>query len=132
MSQIGKASTKRGKPSYFMSVLGVTIVLFFIGIFGWIFLSADSYTKALKEDVKIVAYLHNNAKKADVDSLQAYLAAKPYTKFIEYVDQETAKKRFIAKVSGDPRSSTKETAPGSAILFIMRSPAKIFDFSRYS
>ena len=95
MSQIGKASAKRGKPSYFMAVLGVTIVLSFIGIFGWIFLSAESYTKALKEDVRITAYLHSNAKKADVDSLMKYLENQSYTKAIEYVDKETAKKRFL-------------------------------------
>ena len=31
MAQPGKASIKRGKPSYFMSILGVTLVLFFLG-----------------------------------------------------------------------------------------------------
>ena len=32
MVQAGKASAKRSKPSYFMAILGVSIVLFFVGI----------------------------------------------------------------------------------------------------
>jgi cell division transport system permease protein len=100
MTQPGKASIRRSKPSYFMSILGVTIVLFFIGVFGWIFLSAESYTRVLKENVKVAAYLSDKAKMADIDSLKKYLESKPYLKSIEYVDKEAAKKRFIAK--GEP------------------------------
>jgi cell division transport system permease protein len=36
MSQSGKASIKRGKPSYFMSILGVTLVLLLLGVIGWL------------------------------------------------------------------------------------------------
>jgi cell division transport system permease protein len=95
MAQISKAAARRGKPSYFMAVLGVTIVLFFVGIFGWIFLSASSYIKALKEDVKVNVWLQKTIQQKDVDSLQAYIASQPYTKSIRYVDKEAAKKDFI-------------------------------------
>lgn len=104
MAQISKSAARRGKPSYFMAVLGVTIVLFFVGIFGWIFLSASSYIKALKEDVKVNVYLQKNVQQPQVDSLKNYIAAKPYTKSVEYIDKETAKKNFIAsgeEYSGD-------------------------------
>jgi cell division transport system permease protein len=103
MATISKAAARRGKPSYFMSILGVTIVLFFVGVFGWIFLSASSYISGLKEDVKVIAYLQKNVAQKDIDSLQAYIAAKPYTKSIEYVDKETAKKRWLA--SDEPEFS---------------------------
>ena len=101
MAQTSKAAARRGKTSYFMSVLGVTIVLFFVGIFGWIFLSASSYIKALKEDVKVNVYLQKNASQHDVDSLKTYIASKPYTKSIEYIDKETARKNFIASGEKD-------------------------------
>lgn len=101
MAQTSKASARRGKPSYFMAVLGVTIVLFFVGVFGWIFLSASSYIRALKEDVKVNVYLQKNVQQKDVDSLQAYIAAKPYTKNVQYVDKETARKNFIASGEKD-------------------------------
>lgn len=101
MAQTSKAAARRGKPSYFMAVLGVTIVLFFVGIFGWIFLSASSYIKALKEDVKVNVYLQKNVRQPDADSLKNYIASKPYTKSVEYVDKETAKKNFIASGEKD-------------------------------
>jgi len=101
MAQTSKAAARRGKPSYFMSVLGVTIVLFFVGIFGWIFLSASNYIVALKEDVKVNVYLQKNAPQHDVDSLKTYIASKPYTKSIEYIDKETARKNFIASGEKD-------------------------------
>lgn len=101
MAQTSKSAARRGKPSYFMSVLGVTIVLFFVGVFGWIFLSASNYIRALKEDVVVNVWLQKNVQQKDVDSLNAYIAAQPYTKSIRYVDKETAKKEFIGRGEKD-------------------------------
>jgi len=101
MAQFGKSSAKRSKPSYFMSILGVTIVLFFVGIFGWLLLNFRSYTENLKEDVKMQVYLRNNVTQADVDSLQAYLNAQPYTRTLEYIDKETAKERWMSSGETD-------------------------------
>ena len=101
MAQISRSAAWRGKPSYFMAVLGVTIVLFFVGIFGWIFLSASSYITALKEDVRVNVWLQKNVQQKDVDSLRGYIASKPYTKFIRYVDKETAKQEYIASGEKD-------------------------------
>src|SRR6476659_4282718 len=101
MAQISRAAARRGKPSYFMAVLGVTIVLFFVGIFGWIFLSASSYITALKEDVKVNVWLQKNIQQHDVDSVQGYIAAQPYTKSVRYIDKEEAKKDFMKQGEKD-------------------------------
>ncbi|MFT3825659.1 MAG: permease-like cell division protein FtsX [Chitinophagaceae bacterium] len=95
MAQFGKASAKRSKPSYFMAILGVTIVLFFVGIFGWVLLNVSRYTEELKENVKMQVYLRNNVTTADIDSLKSYISAQPYTKSLEYIDKETAKKKWL-------------------------------------
>jgi cell division transport system permease protein len=84
-----------------MAVLGVTIVLFFVGIFGWIFLSASSYITALKEDVKVNVYLQKNADQTQIDSLKNYIASKHYTKSVQFIDKETAKKNFMASSEED-------------------------------
>ncbi|MHA4843715.1 cell division protein FtsX [Flavitalea antarctica] len=102
MAQFGKASAKRSKPSYFMAILGVTIVLFFVGIFGWLFLNAQMYVKKLKEDVTLQVYLRKTASQPDIDSLRAYISAKPYTKTVEYIDKEKAKEKWLA--SNDEKS----------------------------
>src|SRR5258708_30323647 len=121
MTQTGKASIKRGKPSYFMAILGVTIVLLFIGVFGWLFLNAESYINKLKENVKMVAYVNDNAKKEYVDSLKSYIANKPYTRFIEYVDKATAKKRFIAQGEPDFSNILEENPLRASLEFNLKS-----------
>jgi cell division transport system permease protein len=95
MAQFGKSSAKRSKPSYFMSILGVTIVLFFVGIFGWLLLNFSRYTENLKENVKMQVYLRNNVTEVDVDSLKSYLSTQPYTRSVEFIDKETAKAKWM-------------------------------------
>jgi cell division transport system permease protein len=95
MAQIGKASAKRSKPSYFMAILGVSIVLFFVGIFGWVLLNASKYMNNLKEEVQVQVYVRNNLAQKDIDSLKSYISAQPYAKSVEYIDKEAAKKRWL-------------------------------------
>lgn len=101
MAQIGKASAKRSKPSYFMAILGVTIVLFFVGVFGWLLLNAKRYTEELREGVKVQIYLRNNVTPTDIEGLKAYLTAQPYTRGIEYIDKEAAKKKWLTDEGQD-------------------------------
>jgi cell division transport system permease protein len=97
MAELGKSSARRSKPSYIMAIIGVSIVLFFVGIFGWLFLNASRYIDQLKEEVQVHVYLRNSAPQPDIDSLKNYIASQPYTKSVEYIDKETAKKRWIAQ-----------------------------------
>lgn len=121
MAQFGKASSKRGKPSYFMSILGVTIVLFFVGIFGWLFLSASGYIKGLKEDVKMVAYLQKTARKADIDSLWSYIEGKPYTKSAEYIDKEKAREKWLGGGEDEFKELLDENPLPASIDFHLKS-----------
>lgn len=80
-----------------MAILGVSIVLFFVGIFGWLLLNASRYIDQLKEDVQVQVYLRNNVPQEDIDSLKNHIAAQPYAKSVQYVDKETAKKLWLSK-----------------------------------
>jgi cell division transport system permease protein len=95
MSQSGKASIKRGKPSYFMSILGVTLVLFFLGVIGWLVINANKIVKNLKEDVTVSAYLRGDLNPKDSVALVTYLGAKPYIKNYVYVTKEMAKEKYL-------------------------------------
>lgn len=121
MAQPGKLSAKRSKPSYFMAILGVTIVLFFVGIFGWLFLNASRYIDELKEEVQVQVYLRSNIQQKDIDSLREYIAAKPYTKSVEYIDKETAKQRWKAAGETDFEELLDENPLPASIDFYTRS-----------
>jgi len=121
MAQFGKASAKRSKPSYFMAILGVTIVLFFVGVFGWLLLNASRYTEKLKEDIKLQVYLRRSATQADVDTLMQYIKSRPYTKTIEYIDKEAAKKQWMDKGEADFQELLDENPLPASIDFNLKS-----------
>lgn len=95
MSQAGKASIKRGKPSYFMSILGVTLVLLLLGIIGFLIISANKMGAYLKENVEVKALLRGDMNPKDSASLMEYISSKPYVKSIEYVNKEKAREIFL-------------------------------------
>jgi cell division transport system permease protein len=121
MAQLGKGSSKRSKPSYFMAILGVSIVLFFVGIFGWVLLNASHYIDQLKEEVQVQVYLRNNVAQKDIDSLKNFIAAQPYAKSVEYINKETAKKRWLSQGETDFQELLEENPLPASIDFYTNS-----------
>ncbi|HNR17531.1 MAG TPA: permease-like cell division protein FtsX [Chitinophagaceae bacterium] len=101
MSQSGKASIKRGKPSYFMSILGVTLVLFFLGIIGLIVINTSKLSDHFKENVTVSAYLRGDLNPKDSAALVAYISSQPYIREYTYVTKEVAKKKYLADGNKD-------------------------------
>jgi cell division transport system permease protein len=120
MAQFGKASARRSKPSYFMAILGVTIVLFFVGIFGLLFLNTKRYTDALKEDIKVQVFLRRNISPEGVDSIKSYIGSQPYTKSLEYIDKETAKKQWLSDGESDFKELLDENPLPASIEFYIK------------
>ena len=95
MAQFGKASSQRGKPSYFMSILGVTLVLFLLGIVGWLTINSRKLIEYFKESVEVQVFLKPNVADTSREALQNYIASQPYTKKWKYTDKETAKNEWL-------------------------------------
>lgn len=104
MAQFGKASSKRGKPTYAYAIIGVSLVLFLFGIVGWFFLNLRKTGDYVKESIQVHAWLNPNASKKNVDSLKNYISAIPYAKEVEYVTKEMA----IAKWNQDNDTTWKK------------------------
>ena len=100
MVKAGRASIKRGKPSYFMSIFGVTLVLCLMGIIGIITINSRKLIINLKESVEVHVFLKQNIKDTARERLQNYIASQPYVKELKYTDKETAKKEW-AKSGGE-------------------------------
>jgi cell division transport system permease protein len=100
MAQSGKASIKRGKPSYFMAILGVTLVLFLLGLVGWITINSKKLMEYFKESVQVQVFLQPNIKDTAREALQNYITAQPYVKSVRYTDKETAKLEWL-KTGGE-------------------------------
>lgn len=104
MAQFGKASSKRGKPTYAYAIIGVSLVLFLFGIVGWFFLNLRKTGDYVKENIQVHAWLNPNAPKKTIDSLKIYVTSLPYAKNVEYVTKEMA----IAKWNADNDTTWKK------------------------
>lgn len=90
MAQFGKASSKRGKPTYAYAIIGVALVLFLFGIVGWFFLNLRKTGDYVKEKMQVHVWLNVNAQPKKVDSLQTYIKTIPYARDVQYVTKEMA------------------------------------------
>ena len=97
MAQFGKASSKRGKPTYAYAIIGVSLVLFLFGIVGWFFLNLRKTGEYFKENIQVQAFLNRDAPAKNIDSVKNYLSALPYVKSVEYVTREMAIKKYEAE-----------------------------------
>lgn len=97
MAQFGKASAKRGKPSYIYAIIGVALVLFLFGIVGWIFLNIRKTGEYFKESIQVHAWIERTANKKQIDSLKNYISSLPYAKDVEYVTQDKAVEKWNAQ-----------------------------------
>lgn len=94
MAQFGKASGKRGKPSYIYAIIGVALVLFLFGIVGWIFLNIRKTGEYFKESIQVHAWIERSANKKQIDTVKNYITSLPYAKDVEYVTREKAVEKW--------------------------------------
>lgn len=94
MAQFGKASTKRGKPSYVYAIIGVSLVLFLFGIVAWIFLNIKKTGDYFKENIQLHAYITRTASDTQIDSLKNYIENLPYAVRVEYITREKAIEKY--------------------------------------
>ena len=120
MAQTGKASLKRGKPSYFMSILGVTLVLFLLGVIGWLVINANKLGQYFRESVEVRAYLRGTASPADSTALVQYIAARPYVREHTFVSKEAAKKQYLDDGNDDWAGVLEENPLPNSINFKLR------------
>ncbi len=120
MAQFGKSSSKRGKPSYVNSIIGVSLVLFLFGIMGWFFLNLRKTGDYFKENIKVSTYLYSAAPKKRIDSLTQYISALPYVNRVEYVTKEKATQKWNAENDSTWKSILSSTPLPESIEFFVK------------
>jgi cell division transport system permease protein len=121
MAQFGKGYAKRSTPSYFMAVLGVSLVLFLLGLLGWIVINANKLGQNFRENMEVQVYLHETATPTDSANLVQFVRAQPYVKSSEYISKEGAKKRFVSDGNSDFSSVLDKNPLPASVNFKVRS-----------
>ncbi|MGG9970463.1 cell division protein FtsX [Ferruginibacter sp. SUN002] len=90
MSQFGKASSKKGQPTYAYAIIGVALVLFLFGLLGWFFLNVRKSGDYFKERIQVQAFLNPEAGAKRIDSLTNYIKSFPYARDVRHITKEMA------------------------------------------
>jgi cell division transport system permease protein len=121
MAQIGRGSAKRSTPSYFMAIVGVSLVLFLLGLLGWIVINANRLGENIRENVEVQVYVRQNLSPKDSASLVQFVSAQPYVKSYEYITKEMARKQFVGTGNDDFMSVLEQNPLPASVDFRVRS-----------
>ncbi len=94
MSQAGKTGTRRGRTSYVMAIVGVSLILILMGVLGWIGINYSKLVDYFRESVPVEVFLRETTTEAQKDSLMAQAQSMPYIKTMIYKDKETAMREW--------------------------------------
>ncbi|MFL5741442.1 MAG: cell division protein FtsX [Flavisolibacter sp.] len=101
MAQTSKAAARRGKPSYVMSIIGVTLVLFLLGIVGWLVINATKLGDYFRENIEVKVHLRGDVSNKDSLALLQYFASQPYVRNYSYVNKEMARQKYLGDGNED-------------------------------
>jgi cell division transport system permease protein len=102
MTQTGRLSSKRSKPSYVMSVIGVALVLFLLGVAGLLVIQANNLKVHFKESIEIQVILRDNIRQRDALALEDTVSHLPFTKSVTYVTKDEALQKYKKDFGDDP------------------------------
>ncbi|WP_203969408.1 cell division protein FtsX [Capnocytophaga stomatis] len=98
---IEKFNRRRLITSYFSVIISITLVLFLLGILGFLILSSKRLANYFKEQVSMTIFLKDDAKEADIEQLQKTLSIAEYVKSLKFIPKEVAAETFSEEVGED-------------------------------
>jgi cell division transport system permease protein len=83
---------RSARISYISTIIGISLVLFMLGLVGWSVLIAKKVTKKTRESIRIDVFFRENVRDADMLQLEKTLAAETYVRSSRFVSKEEALK----------------------------------------
>ncbi len=85
------------------SIISISLVLFLIGLMCIFLLAAHEISVNVRENIKLSVVLNDQTKAENVQRIERYLKASPYTKSVDYISKEDALKELVASLGEDPQ-----------------------------
>lgn len=101
MSETSKYQRRRLRTSYLSTVISISLVLFMLGLFGFLIINAKRISDNVKENIGFEVILKEDVKEVDVLQLQKELDATDYVKSTMFVPKEVAAKDLQQKLGED-------------------------------
>lgn len=96
-----KYARKRAQSSAISTVIGISLVLFMLGILSVLVLNANKLSNTVKENIQIQVFLDEDVKEADVMRLKKEIDAENFTRSTVYVSKEEAAKQLTEDLGED-------------------------------
>ncbi len=91
MSNIENRVTRRKlTSSYLTSVISISLVLFLLGVVGFLILNARALSNYVKENIGINIELKDNIREADIQQFRKILDTKKFVKSTDYITKDQA------------------------------------------
>lgn len=90
MSSPQQKRPKKSSPTYFSSILSISLILFVLGVIGTFFIQSSRLTQTLKENMAIQLVLQEAVNESDRLQLSKQLEAEPFVKDVQVISKEEA------------------------------------------
>lgn len=96
-----KYARRRLTTSYLSTIVGITLVLYMLGLLGLIIMHAQKLSDYVKENIGFTVFLNDDVKEADIFQLRKSLDARAYVKSTEYITKDKAAKDLQKDIGED-------------------------------
>jgi cell division transport system permease protein len=90
MKKESKAVNRRLRSSYFVSIISIALLLFIVGLMGFLILNARKLSEYVKENIGFTIILDEDTREVDIIRIQKNLDASHYVKSTRYITRERA------------------------------------------
>ena len=101
MAKEPKLSKVRLRSSYFTSVISIAMVLFLIGLMGFLVLNGKKLSDYIRENIGFSVIIHEHVKDVDILKLQKDLDASTFVKSTMFISKEKAARDFQEELGED-------------------------------
>jgi cell division transport system permease protein len=98
---MGTSVNRKLRSSYATTIISISLVLFLLGIIGFLFLNAQRLSLHVKENLGFTVLIKERARDAEVRRLEKILSAAPYVRTVKYVDKDQAAKILKEELGED-------------------------------
>ncbi len=93
--------SKRGKGSYFVSTISISLVLIVVGMLVFILLNARLISDHVRRNIGFAVIVKDNTNEAEIKRVQKILDTRPFVYSSTYITKEQAAKSFKKEMGED-------------------------------
>ncbi|QOD60160.1 FtsX-like permease family protein [Polaribacter haliotis] len=92
---------RRLASSYISVVISIALVLFMVGVLGFVLLKSTLVANRVKEKVAVTLFLKDNVSRKQIDGFKESLQKEEFTKRIIYTSKQQAAKNYSKEIGED-------------------------------